>query len=276
MEGFGGLPDARIRMPNVIVIIQARTGSTRLPGKVLLRVCGKTLLQHQLERVKRAATPDGIVVATTNAERDTPIAAIAKACGAAVYRGSEQDVLDRFYRAAQAARADVIVRITADCPCMDPEIIDAVVRFFLKAENDYVSNVRPPTFPDGMDVEVFTHAALEQSWREARLPSEREHVTAYIATHPECFRIGNYFYDTDLSEYRLTVDEPADWELIRRIFESLIPVKPHFALQDIIELLTRNPEFITLNKHIAPNEGYQKSLLKDAEFLKRQNNHIDL
>jgi spore coat polysaccharide biosynthesis protein SpsF len=259
-------------MPKVFAIIQARTGSTRLPGKVLLKVCGKTLLQHQLERVKRATSLDGVVVATTDHDRDTPIADIAKYCGVDVFRGSEHDVLDRYARAASQAGADVIVRITADCPCLDPKIIDLVVQYYLGNTDlfAYVSNVRPPTFPDGMDVEVFSREALDVSAREAQLPSEREHVTSYIAKHSDRFRIGNVQNDADFSAYRLTVDELSDWELVRRVFEVFGPNAADFSMKDIIDLLTQRPELVMLNKHIASNEGYQKSLAEDEKFIKKK------
>ncbi|MEN9558543.1 MAG: hypothetical protein RL141_912 [Candidatus Parcubacteria bacterium] len=252
--------------PKVIAIIQARMGSARLPGKVLLRVCGKTLLEHQLERVMRARLLHGIVVATSTEERDTPIAQTAQAAGVQVFRGSERDVLDRYVQAARVAEADVIVRLTADCPLMDPAIVDRVVEAFFTQGTDYVSNVRPPTFPDGMDVEVFTREALEVSGREACLPSEREHVTAFIATHPQQFTIGNVAQSVDQSAIRLTVDEPADWELVRQVFEVLYPQHPLFSLADIIHLLTQKPELITLNSDIVRNAGYLKSLAEDASF----------
>lgn len=257
-------------MPKVVVIIQARMGSTRLPGKVLLEVCGKTLLEHQLERVKRAKTVDEIIVATTNLERDAPIAQVARTCGMRVYCGSENDVLDRYEQAAQQIGAETVVRLTADCPLMDPAVVDLVIGFFQARDFDYVSNVRPPTFPDGMDVEVFTRAALDESARDATLPTEREHVTAFIAKRPERFRIGNVTHDgDDLSAFRLTIDEPADWEVIRWVFEELYPSKPNFTLDDIINLLTLHPEIVTLNKHIEHNEGYKKAVAAEAELIKQ-------
>ncbi len=257
-------------MAKVVVIIQARMGSTRLPGKVLLEVCGKTLLQHQLERVKRAKTVDEIIVATTDLERDAPIERVAQACGVQVYRGSENDVLDRYEQAAQQTGAETVVRLTADCPLMDPAVIDKVIGFFHANDFDYVSNVRPPTYPDGMDVEVFTRVALDESASEAVLPTEREHVTAFIAKRPERFRIGNVTHDgPDLSAYRLTIDEPADWEVIRWVFEELYPTKPDFTLDDIMNLLTLHPEIATLNKHIEHNEGYKKAVAKEAELIKQ-------
>jgi len=252
----------------VIAIIQARTGSTRLPGKVLKEIGGKTLLEILVERVKRASSIDKIVIATTVAAEDKKIADLAGKLGLDSYRGSEKDVLDRYYQAAKKFKADVVVRITGDCPLMDPTIIDRVVGYYKENSDkfDYASNIRPPTFPDGMDVEVFPFTVLEKAWRDAELPSEREHVTAYIANHPEIFRIGNVFYECNAVSIRLTVDNNEDFEVVRTIIENF-PDKKDFGLEDIIDLKKRNPGIFLGNSKYKRNEGSEKSLEKDKEFL---------
>ncbi|MBI4779667.1 glycosyltransferase family protein [Candidatus Falkowbacteria bacterium] len=251
----------------ITAIIQARTGSSRLPEKVLKEVCGKTLLEHQILRVKRAKLLDRIIVATTDKPADDPIAEIAKKTGVDIFRGSEADVLDRYYKAAKKYNASEIVRLTGDCPLIDPVIIDLVIDYYLKNKNlyDYASNVRPPTFPDGLDVEVFSMATLEKAWQEAKLPSEREHVTAYIGKNPEIFRLGIVENAKDLSYLRMTIDEPADWELISKIFLDLYPSKPDFDLADILTLFGRQTELLKLNSDITRNHGYLKSLAKDIK-----------
>ncbi|MDO8564872.1 MAG: GNAT family N-acetyltransferase [bacterium] len=251
----------------IVAIIQARMGSTRLPGKVLMKAGGKTLLEHLVRRVKRARTLDAIVVATTENLEDDAIAALAKKLLVGVFRGSEHDVLDRYYRAAEQAKADTVVRLTGDCPLMDPQVIDRVVSLFKKNQRryDYVSNVRPPTFPDGMDVEVFSFKVLQKMWREAELPSEREHVTAYIANHPELFAIGNVRAKKDFSHLRLTVDTPADLTLISSIITAFAGRKNYPDAQDIVAFLKRHPNLIKSNQHIGRNEGYAKSLREDPK-----------
>ncbi|MDO8676930.1 MAG: glycosyltransferase family protein [Candidatus Azambacteria bacterium] len=255
-----------------IAIIQARMGSTRLPGKVLKiveglpdRRAGKTLLEHLILRVLRAKTLDKIVVATTENPEDEAVASEAAKLGVDVFCGSEEDVLDRYYQAAKKYGADIVVRLTGDCPLMDPAIIDEVVGFYQKNKDkyDYVSNVRPPTYPDGMDVEVFSFAVLEKAWKEAKLTSEREHVTAYIGNHPEIFKIGNIEYKKDVSNIRLTVDNPEDLILVEKIFIALNKKNGNFGLEDILDVLDKNPEIAKINQTIKRNEGYEKSLKND-------------
>lgn len=249
----------------ISAIIQARVNSTRLPNKVLKRVCGKTLLEHEVSRVKRVKSIDSIIIATTRNKDDNAIARVANRLGVRCFRGEENDVLDRYYHAAQQIGADDIVRITGDCPLIDPTIIDLVVGCYLKNKRkfDYISNVSPPTFPDGMDVEVFSSSALLQSWREAKLPSEREHVTPYITNNPNYFRIKNVMSSRDMSHLRFTVDEPRDLILIRKIFLHLYPRKTYFILNDIIELIKHDSKLTVLNAGINRNEGYINSLRKD-------------
>lgn len=249
----------------MIAIIQVRTGSSRLPAKALKEVCGKTLLEHQILRVKKSVLIDKIIIATTEKKEDDPIVDIALKTGVEFYRGSENDVLDRYYQVAKKYNQPDIVRLTGDCPLIDPAIIDLVIGYYNKNRSlyDYVSNVRPATFPDGMDVEVFSFAVLEKSWQEAKLPSEREHVMGYLGQNQQLFRIGNFENKKDLSWLRITVDENEDWLLISQIFSALYPENHYFSLADILAFLEKHPELKKLNTHIMPNEGYLKSLAQD-------------
>lgn len=248
----------------ILAILQARVSSRRLPGKVLLPLLGQPMLARQLERVRRAALIDQLVVATSADAADDPLALLCGQIGVACYRGQLDDVLDRFYQAALPYRPDYIVRLTGDCPLADPVLIDRVIRRCLDSNCDHISNgTAPATFPDGLDVEVMRFSALEQAWREARLPSEREHVTPFIYHHPERFRLAQYANPVDLSHLRWTVDEPADFELVRIIYETLYPQQPDFDTAAILRLLEQRPALATLNTAHQRNEGYAKSLLQD-------------
>lgn len=248
-------------------IIQARMGSTRLPGKVLMKILERPLLLLMVERVRRARTIDQIVIATTTGAEDDELASAAASWGLPVFRGNRDDVLDRYYQAAVRHDSAVVVRVTGDCPCIDPGVIDETVAFYLANRDryDYVANTNPPTYPDGMDTEVLPFSILEQAWNEARLPSEREHVTSYVRKRPEQFRIGNVVAADNRSDLRLTVDEPSDLEVMRRIFERLYPKNPGFSLRDIMDLLDRDPDIVRINAGIQRDEGYAKSLLKDTK-----------
>ncbi len=171
-------------------------------------------------------------------------------------------MLDRYYRAALQLDADVVVRLTADCPLLDPVVIDKVVRFFHKGNYDYVSNTLDPSYPDGLDTEVFRRDAPERAWREASLASEREHVTPYIWNHPEVFRLANVRYDCDLAGLRWTVDEPEDLQFVRRIYEHFNPELP-FGVAEILAFLTEHPELGRVNSRFKRNEGYQTSVQGD-------------
>ncbi|MEM1689053.1 MAG: glycosyltransferase family protein [Candidatus Hadarchaeales archaeon] len=254
-------------MRKTVAIIQARVGSTRLPGKVLKEICGKPMLWYVIERVKRAKLINEIVVATTTNAEDDEIVKIAEQCRVKTFRGSEDDVLDRYYRAAKEFKADVVVRITADCPLIDPEIVDKTVEFFLKGDFDYVSNTVRPTFPDGLDVEVFSFDALKKAWENATKLSEREHVTPYIRKHPEKFKIGSFEAEHDLSHLRWTVDREEDLRFVREVYERI--GKEIFHMQDVLELLKEHPELAEINRGIKRNEGYEKSLREDREIVKK-------
>ena len=250
----------------ILAIIQARMGSSRLPGKVLLDLAGRPVLWHAVERVRKARRVEQVSVATTLAPGDESIRRFCAKNEIPCFAGSENDVLDRYWQAALAAGAgpgDGIVRITADCPLIDPEVIDQVIAAFLSSGADYVSNVNPPTFPDGLDVEVFSFSALRTAWREAKLVSEREHVTPYLRNQPEKFSAHNVTHDTDLSALRWTLDEPADYALLQRIVAELDRAKPDFHLADVLQVLAAHPEWQELNREFARNEGYAKSLRQE-------------
>jgi len=247
---------------NIVAIIQGRMGSSRLPGKVMAEIAGKPMLFHVVNRVRRAKKIHQVAVATSTHASDDPIAVFCDGNGISCFRGSEEDVLDRFYRAAKHFQADVIVRLSSDCPLHDPEVIDRVVEALLEGDADFVSGGMKTTYPDGLDAAAFPMAVLDQTWREAKLTSDREHVTTYIHKHPEIFRLKTVRCNEDLSHHRWTVDEPQDLEFVRTVYSHLGDVP--FGMRDILDLLTRHPELNKINTGIARNEGYVKSLEVDA------------
>lgn len=251
----------------VLAILQARMSSTRLPGKVMRPLLGQPMLLRHLERLRRARHLGPILVATTTHDSDTPLAELCAAHGVPCHRGAMDDVLDRYWQAALPHAPQHIVRLTGDCPLADPEVIDRVVSAHLDGGFDYTSNTIPATWPDGLDVEVVRAASLEQAWREARLPSEREHVTPFVKKHPERFRLHNVTNDQDLSALRWTVDEPEDFAFVERVYGALYPGKPDFTSADILALIGRDPAIAQVNAEIERDAGYRKSLRQDAEFL---------
>lgn len=235
----------------IVAIIQARMGSTRLPGKVLKQVMDKPLLDYQIERLQRTKMLDDIVIATTVNEQDQEIVRYCEVRSLACFRGSEEDVLSRYYEAAQNANADVIVRITSDCPIIDPAIVDDVISYFLQDPSfDYVSNTIDRTYPRGMDTEVFPFEVLNRVNQEATDYSDREHVTSFIVRHPHKFRIKQVKQETDESGFRLTVDTPEDLLVIEHILRNLYVQSPFFSQQDVIAFLNQRPEIARLNNHI--------------------------
>jgi glutamate-1-semialdehyde 2,1-aminomutase/spore coat polysaccharide biosynthesis protein SpsF len=250
--------------PKVVAIVQARMGSTRLPGKVLAEIAGHPMLWHVVNRVRGARSVDKVVVATSNRSSDDAVAEFCVQNDIEFFRGHETDVLDRFYHTARHFNADVVVRITADCPLIDPQVVDRVVNTYLDGEYDYVTNTLRYTYPDGMDVEVFSFAALEKAWGEARLPAEREHVTPYLRASGR-FRVFDVENEVDLSKRNLrwTVDEPADLEFVRAIYARLGGDKQPFGFSDILELLDKEPDLMQINSAIVRNEGYYKSLASE-------------
>lgn len=254
----------------VLAILQARVSSTRLPGKVLKPVLGKPMLLMQIERVQRSKLIDQLLIATSNHISDDQIEALCRENQVLFYRGSLNDVLDRFFQTAKLYNPSYIVRLTGDCPLADPLIIDRVIDFHLKGNLDYTSNVVDRTFPAGLDVEIFRFSCLKQAWEEAELPSEREHVTPFIYKHPERFKIGSFINKKDLSGFRWTVDEEPDFQLITKIYEALYPINSNFDTEDILAFLAQNPALININAMINRNEGMRKSLVEDELYLKKR------
>ena len=236
----------------VVAIIQARMGSTRLPGKILKKVMDKTLLEYQLERVQQSTLIDEIIVATTEKEQDQAIVKLCEQLGQKVYRGSENDLLSRYYGAAIQRKADVVVRLTSDCPLIDPKVIDGVIQLYLKrqVDIDYASNTLERTYPRGLDTEVFSFEALQKAHEQALLERDREHVTTYIYTNLSEFRLVNFTCGQSLGSHRWTVDTEEDFELIKRILEHLYPNNPQFTMQDVLDLLKINPTWVDINAHI--------------------------
>ena len=254
-------------MARTIAIIQARTESTRLPGKVLKPVLGEPMLARMLERVKRAKLLDAIIVATSEKHGDDAVAELAKKCGVGVFRGDENDVLDRFYKAGKEAGADIVVRLTGDCVLHDPQVIDEVIGRFVEKKFDYTGT--PKNYPEGLDTEVFTFSALERAWKEAKLASEREHVTQYIKNHPELFTCDRWTSGTgDYSQMHWSVDTQADFDFVTKIYEQLYPANPDFNKGDVLALLERQPELLDVNKGGTGYEGLEKSLKEDEEINK--------
>lgn len=252
---------------NVIAIIQARMGSTRLPGKMTMDIGGKPTIAHVMERAKLAHTLNGVWLATTVDSSDDVLASWAVEHQIKLYRGSIEDVLDRYYQTARLAKADVVARLTGDCPLLDPDVIDKVVSAFVVSASayDYVSNVHPPTYPDGLDVEVVSITALERAWREATLASEREHVMPYIWEHPEIFRIKNVENDADLSSERWTLDTQEDLEFLRRVTVECKKQSSRCGFADVLKIINAHPEWRAINASYARNEGYTKSLKEDKK-----------
>lgn len=230
--------------------------STRLPGKVVKAVLDRPLLEYLIERLKRVDLADEVVIATTDNGSEKPIVDLCEHLSVPCFRGSEEDVLARYYTAAMTFKAELVVRVTSDCPIIDPKVIDRVIRFYLehRREYDYVSNVLVRSYPRGMDTEVFPLTVLEAAFHESTDQLSREHVTPFIYRHPERFRLGHVTYREDQSRHRWTVDTPEDFELVRRIIEALYPHHPAYDLEDVLELLSAHPEWSLVNAHIEQKE----------------------
>ena len=247
----------------VISIMQARMGSKRLPGKVLKTIKGKTLLELYLNRVKPSKLINKIVVATTDLEQDNTIEDLVVRLGFECFRGSEKDLLDRYYKCACSYNAEVIVRITPDDPFVDYQVVDRGISIFLENDVDFVTNHLTPTFPEGLDVEIYSFSAIEKLWHQAKLLSEREHVFPYIQNHPEEFRIINFTQEEDFSHLRWTIDYECDYEMTKVIYEHLYDQKKLFLQKDIIQLLQKNPEIPEMNAHIQRKEGVNRTKTND-------------
>jgi spore coat polysaccharide biosynthesis protein SpsF len=247
-----------------LIIVQARMTSTRLLGKVLLPLAGEPMLLRLLERLRRVQRANGIVVVTTTNATDDPIAALCVQLGVPYLRGSEHDVLSRYADAARLHGADTVVRITSDCPLIDPALIDRVVETYEEGGSDYVSNMLSPTWPYGMAVEVFSAAALAQAHAEATQAAEREHVTPFLYWHPERYRLRNVASPVDLSQHRWTVDTPEDYELVGRLFDHLMPTRPNFTQADVLALLNQHPDWIGINQHIQQKPATQTQSTQES------------
>lgn len=238
----------------VVCLVQARVGSTRLPGKILKEICGKTILHHEIDRLKKCKEIDEIVIATTDKEDDDKIVNEAKKLSVKYFRGSENDVLSRFYYAAKENNADIIVRVTSDCPCIDFEILDKMLIYFKdkykEKQIDYLSNTINRTYPRGYDIEIFTFSALEKSYINAEKEYEREHVTPYIYDKTNNFLKLSFENKDDYSEYRVTLDTIEDFIVIKNIFENLYYKNPYFKLNDVVQYLNNNLHIVDINKHI--------------------------
>jgi len=255
---------------NILGIIQARVGSTRLPGKVLFALNKEPVILHVYKRVHAARLIDEIIVATSLEKNNLPLVRICTESDIRVFCGSENDVLDRFYQVSNILRPKQIVRITADCPLIDPDIIDKVIRFHLDNSNDYTSNTVVETYPDGLDVEIFTMESLSNTWENALLPSEREHVTPFLRNPKNGFKIGSVINRENLSGKRWTLDTEEDYVFIKSVFEHLYPNNNEFRMSDILSFLAKHKELELLNSKISRNEGYKKSFEQD----KLQKKHL--
>lgn len=236
----------------VLAIIQARMGSTRLPGKILKEVNGKPLLAYQIERVRQSKCIEKIVIATTVEQKDDQIVAFCEQYNLEYYRGPEKDVLARYYKAAEQFGGDIIVRLTSDCPIIDPVVIDETICYYIEhaTEFDYVSNTIERTYPRGLDTEVFSRKSLAKSYKEAKLERDREHVTSYMYSNLEKFRIGSISNPQYFGNHRWTVDTSEDFQLVELILSNLYSENQLFKMKDVIELLDKHPDWFQLNYHI--------------------------
>ncbi len=243
----------------VVAIIQARMKSTRLPGKVLKNIAEKPMLAHVIERLKNTKLINEMVIATSVKEEDRIISRLANDFGVKSFAGSEEDVLDRYYQAAKRYEANVVVRITSDCPLIDPGVVDKVIAFYLRDRDtvDYVSNSLKRSYPRGLDTEVFSFEVLKRTWQEAKEPYQREHVTPYIYEHPEIFCLANVENSQDLSYMRWAVDEEKDLEFVREIYKKLYKDGKIFLTKDILALLRKEPQLLDISKEVK-----QKALIE--------------
>lgn len=242
----------------ISAIVQARVGSTRFPDKIFVDLCGKPMIWHIINRLKFSKKIDNIILATTTNPLDDKLFNWANENDVNVFRGNENDVLSRFYEAANENNAGIVVRITADDPFKDPEIIDDVIEMLEKENLDFAYNNNPPSFPEGLDTEVFRFSALKNANENAKDPFEREHVTQYFYRNPDKFSHKNYSYTKDLSELRWTVDTQNDYEMVKKIYEALYKEKEIFLLKDILNYLSEHPEVTGINSNVERSLMYKK------------------
>ncbi len=257
-------------MPNntekkATAILQGRLGSSRLPGKVLLPLKGKPVMQHVYERILNCRNVDRIIIATSIEAKDDPIAALFENLGALVFRGSESDPLDRYYKAAVHYDVSHVVRVMADCPLVDPEVVDEVVSTYFEGHHDFCC--LGGEFPVGLDTTVYSFKALEQCWREARLKSEREHLFPYITSHPELFDIGVCSKEMGHSHLRWTMDHESDYQFLKSVYEALYKPGRVFLSQDVLKLVEKRPQLATINRGISRDEGIKKAVLQEQNSM---------
>lgn len=259
---------------NIITIIQARTGSSRLPGKVLLPILNRPLLLRMIDRVKNSKL-ENIIIATSKSPADDIIERLCDQEEIVVYRGSNEDLLDRHYKAALPYHPDAVVKIPSDCPLIDPNVINRVLKYYLDYHYifDYVSNLHPGSYPDGNDVEIMSFKALSKAWDSASKSYEREHTTPYFWENPDIFQIGNITWETGMDysmTHRFTIDYEEDYIFIKKVYEELYPANPMFSLEDILLLLKRKPEIFNINKKFAGINWYRYHLNELKTISKEQ------
>jgi spore coat polysaccharide biosynthesis protein SpsF len=265
----------------IVVVVQARMSSSRLPGKVLFPILGESLLFRMIERLRRVKYPINIVVATSIDETDKIIEVVCQEKGIEFYRGQLHDLLDRHYQIGLLNEADAVIKIPADCPLIDPKIINKVIDFYLEHESkyDYISNLHPATYPDGNDVELMTFDALEQAWQEGRKPLELEHTTPYFWENPDKFRIANLSWESGLDysmSHRFTIDYYEDYQFIKRVFEELYPNNPEFSMEDILSLIDSKPNIYDINKKYLGVNWYRNHLSELSTITAEQTRDLAL
>ena len=252
----------------IVAIVQARMGSTRLPGKVLKKILGKPMLWHIVNRVEKSRYVNTVIIATTMDKKDDAIEGFADEYHLGIYRGSENDIVDRYYNAARKYHADVIVRIWGDCPLIDPEIIDKVIEQFLSNNADYANNSKPHTFPFGMNVEIYSFNTLERIWKETKDPFFREYPFEYIYANQNSFKAVYVKNDVDLSDLHWTVDYIEDFDLVTKIFENLYSTERVFNMNDILNVMNKHPELREMNKGLRRNIEYKEDLRKREKIIR--------
>lgn len=259
----------------IYAIIQARMGSTRLPGKVMMDLCGSPVIEHVVNRLNKSNLIDKIIIATSEDSNNGPIIDFCQKNNILYFVGSEDDVLDRYYQTAiknNVKDDDIVVRITSDCPLIDPFVVDKVIGEHISNKNDYTANVIKCTYPDGLDCEVFNFNVLKEAWINANLSSQREHVTLYIRDNPDKFKLGNVENNKDLSNLRWTLDEKEDFIFINEVYTNLFNQDSFFTMNDVVQLLNEKQELLNINSKFTRNEGLLKSLKEDVDLGSRNVN----
>jgi spore coat polysaccharide biosynthesis protein SpsF len=267
------------QLPKIVTVIQARMSSTRLPGKVLLPLADKPLLLRIYERVASAKYTGQIVIAVTDEGVDNQLITLCNKNNLQYFRGSSEDLLDRHYKAAKKFNAEVVIKIPSDCPLIDPEVIDKVILYYInnREKFDFVSNLHPPSYPDGNDVEIMNIKTLETAWLNAKKKFEREHTTPYIWENPDNFRIGNVIWETGFDysmTHRFTIDYKEDYEFIKSVYDELYSIKPIFNLNDILKLLVEKPEIKKINQMYVGVNWYRNHLKELKTISEKQTKQV--